>query len=465
MKLRFLGATKQVTGSRYLVSCGGIRVLVDCGMFQEREHLKRNWADSPVSPDSVDFLLLTHAHLDHCGLIPRFVAQGFDKPIVMTAATRDLAEIVLRDAAAIQEEDAAFKKGRHEREGRTGPHPVKPLFTKDDVERSLPLFRIISYGQTLELNDQVRVRYHDAGHILGAAQVEVEVEDNGGRRTIVFSGDLGPRGKPIVHDPAALERADFVVMESTYGDREHIDGGNIEDQLAEIINDTVKRGGNILIPTFAIERAQDLMFYLGRLVHQGRIPNLLVFLDSPMAVDVTEVFRSYEELMNEPIRKRLAQGRPMFEFPGLHLVRSVAESKGINKIRGSCIVLAGSGMCTAGRIKHHLVKNVSRPESTVVFTGYQAYGTLGRELVDGKNMVRIQGQQHVVRAAVKQIYGLSAHADQSELLEWVGRFDSPRKVFLTHGEAEATSALAEAIRSRYGLSVEVPEYLGEYELV
>jgi len=464
MKLTCLGANRQVTGSRYLLELGGLRLMIDCGLFQERDYQDRNWAPSPIPPAKIDHLLLTHAHLDHCGLIPRLVAAGFDGPIHATAATRDLTDIILEDAAEIQEEDAAYKRKRHAREGRKGPHPVKPLYTTSDARDAMRLFRTTRYGKPLRLNDRVSVMFHDAGHILGSSLLEVCEHDNGTERRIVFSGDLGQRNKPIIHDPTVLEQADFVVMESTYGDRDHPNAKNIEDQLAEVLGGAVERGGKILIPTFAVERAQELMYYLGRLMHQNRLPQLSVFLDSPMAVDVTDVFMGHRQLMNEEMDRRLASGRAMFEFPGLRLVRSRNDSKAINRIRGSCIILAGSGMCTAGRIKHHLANSVSKPETTLVFVGYQAHGTLGRELVDGRPEVRIHGKRHAVRATIAQVNGLSAHADRTGLLDWIGHFKKPRRVFLTHGEQSAAMSLSEAIRSQRGWDVVVPEYGDVFDL-
>jgi len=465
MKLRFLGAIRQVTGSCYLLEAGGLRVVVDCGLFQERAYQARNWEPFPVPAGSVDHLLLTHAHLDHSGLIPKLVREGFTGPIVTTAASADLVQIILKDAGKIQEEDAAYKRKRHKREGRTGPYPVKPLYTAEDVEAALPLLEPVRYNQPVQLNERVAATFHDAGHILGSAMIELTVRENGDTRTIIFSGDIGQWDKPIIRDPSLFDRADYVVMESTYGGRNHEATGDIEDQLCDIVNSTVKAGGNIIIPTFAVERAQELMYHLGELVRQDRIPNLLIFLDSPMAVNVTDVFRRHRDCMDEEAIQIIESGQRLFKFPGMHLVRSTNESKAINRIRGSCIIMAGSGMCTAGRIKHHLVKNISRPESTLVFVGYQAAGTLGRLLVDGRDVVRIHGEKREVNARVTQIHGLSAHADQKDLLRWIGHLEAPpRRVFLTHGEEESITRLGEEIGSRLGWSVEVPAYQDEYEL-
>ncbi len=465
MKIQFLGATKQVTGSRYFFEAGGLRLLIDCGMYQERAHLGRNWETSPIAAGTIDCMLLTHAHLDHCGLIPRLVGNGFEGPILTTAASKDLVEIVLRDAGRIQEEDAQFKLKRHQREKRQGPYPVTPLYTSADVERALPLFESVSYGKSKALNENVSVTFHDGGHILGSAMLELTVREGGETRTVIFSGDIGEWDKPIIRDPSVFERADYVVMESTYGGRNHGDDRPVEDQLCDVINETVERGGNIIIPTFAVERAQELMFYLGRLLEADRIPHLLAFLDSPMAVNVTHVFKRHRECMDAESRSIIDSGQPLMAFPGMQLVTATSESKAINRIKGSCIIMAGSGMCTAGRIKHHLAHHISRPESTILFVGYQANGTLGRHLVNGAEKVRIHGTRRKVKAAIAQIHGLSAHADQTSLLRWIGNLKQPpRRVFITHGEEESSETLAGLIRSKLGFEVEVPNYQDEVKL-
>lgn len=465
MKLQFLGATRQVTGSRYYLEIGGLRLLVDCGMYQERAYLARNWEPSPVPLDQIDYVLLTHAHVDHCGLIPKLVRDGFAGVILATSATRDLAELVLADAAHIQAEDVFFKQKRHAREQRKGPYPLLPLYTPADVEQAMGLFRTVQYDQPTPLDDRATVTFRDAGHILGSAMLELSIRGNGQARTVVFSGDIGEWDKPIIRDPSVFDHADYVVMESTYGAREHDGVGEVEEQLVEVINNTVDRGGNVIIPTFAIERAQELMYYLGRLVRADRIPHLMVFLDSPMAVDATEVFRRHRECMDEEAIKLLDSGQAPCRFPGLSLIRDTDESKAINRIRGSCIIMAGSGMCTAGRIKHHLVNNVSRPENTILFAGYQAVGTLGRLILDGEKKVRIHGSEHRVKARVAQIHGLSGHAGRKSLLRWVGHLQAPpRRLFITHGDEDASASLAGLIRSEHGWPVEVPSYRDAFEL-
>jgi len=464
-KLHFLGAARQVTGSRYVLEHNGHHIMVDCGLFQERAHLGKNWEPSPIPPQKVDCLLLTHAHLDHCGLIPKLVGDGFRSPIYTTGASVDLAEIVLRDAGGIQEEDAAHKRRRHAREGRKGSHGDKPLYTAEDAEQSLKWFKPIEYDQPFSPVDGVEVIYRDAGHILGSASLEMRIDNGGDPRTIVFSGDIGQWDRPMLRDPTLPTTADYIVMESTYGARNHPETGEVEDQLARVINETIERGGNIIIPTFAVERAQELLYHLARLIEADRIPHVLAFLDSPMAVNVTRVFRRYHELMNDEAAAILDDGSPLMRFAGLTLVSKTSESKAINRVRGSIIVMAGSGMCTAGRIKHHLVRNIDRPESTILFVGYQAHGTLGREIVDGRKRVRILGSQYDVRARIEQIHGLSAHADQAGLLRWIEKIpNAPRRVFLTHGEEDAARHLAGLIRKQRDWQVDIPAYQAAFNL-
>jgi metallo-beta-lactamase family protein len=432
VKLQFLGATRQVTGSQYYVQADGARILVDCGMYQEREFLARNWEPSPLRPGKIDALLLSHAHLDHCGLAPKLVGEGFRGPIVATAASADLVELVLRDSAKIQAEDAAYKKRRHKREGRKGKYPVKPLYTPKDVSRTLKLLQPAGYEQPVEICPGVSAVFHDAGHILGSAMIELSVRSGDRTRRLIFSGDVGQWGKPIVRDPTAVAEADLIVMESTYGDRDHEDPGNVESQLAQVINRTVEQGGNVVIPVFAIERAQELIYHVSRLRHAGQIPELSVFLDSPMAADVTAIFRRHRECFDLEAWQLITSGESPLSFPGLTLTRSVDESKAINDHPRPAIIMSTSGMCTAGRIKFHLRQNIGRPESTILFVGYQARGTLGRRILEGQPEVRIHGRPYRVKARVEQIQGFSGHADRSALMRWLGYFQTPpERLFLT----------------------------------
>jgi len=465
LKIGFYGAAQQVTGSCYLLEENGLRILVDCGLFQERDFRSRNWEPFPFSPRNIDYLLLSHVHLDHCGLIPKLVRDGFKGKILTTPPSQDMLPIVLLDSARIHEEDAAYKKKRHMKEGRRGPHPEIPLYTVEDAEKSLKQVEGIPYKTKTELGQNVSFRFHDAGHILGSAMLEIVWRSNDSERTMLFSGDMGQCDKPLVKDPSLFDHADYVVMETTYGDRVHEDPADVEEMLCRFIRETIKSGGNVIIPTFAIERAQELLYHLSLLARQDRIPYLMIFLDSPMAVNITDVFRAHLDTMDHESKHLFSEGKSPFQFPGLRLVRSVEESKAINSIKGSCIVMAGSGMVTGGRIKHHLVKNISRPESTVLFVGYQARGTLGRLMVEGKDPVRILGKNYDVRARIEQIHGFSAHADKLGLMNWVTHLkNEPRRIFLTHGEKEGAFSFAEDLKRAKNWPVQVPDYMEEVEL-
>ena len=456
--LTFLGAAQNVTGSRFLVEANGARVLVDCGLYQERDFRDRNWDPCGVPPASIDAVLLTHAHLDHCGWLPRLAKQGFKGKVFCTKATAEIAKIVLLDSGHLQEEDAEFKKRRHKKEGREGKHPEVPLYTQEDARACEPLFHPVKRKQAQQVADGMEARFHDAGHILGASMIELKIRQNGQERTMIFSGDVGRWDKPILRDPTVFTEADYVLVESTYGDRVHEGANTIKEDLAEVVNSTYKAGGNVVIPSFAVERSQEVLYYLNELLMEDKIPHLMVFLDSPMAISVTEVFKNHQDLYDEEMKDLIRKNSSPFDLPGLQMSRSTRESKAINHIRGTIIVIAGSGMCTGGRIKHHLVSNIGRPESTVLFVGYQAVGTLGRSIVDGAEEVRILGQKHKVEARLKQIHGFSAHADRDELMRWLSSMEQPRKVFVVHGEENSAKSFAEFIRQRHGWEVSVPKY-------
>ena len=461
-RLKFLGAAQNVTGSKYLLEANDTRLLVDCGLFQERNLKERNWEPFPFSPESIDALLLTHAHVDHCGLLPKLVREGFHGKVYCTAATAEISEIVLMDSAHLQEEDAEFKRKRHERESRKGPHPELPLYTEDDAKAVMPLLSPLRYKEAIPISNGIEATFYDAGHILGSSMVKVKVNQNGQERTIVFSGDIGRQGGALLHDPTFFDDADYVVVESTYGNRLHQDPQSVEDRLSEVINYTQKAGGNIVVPSFALERAQELLYHLNKLLIKNQIPHLMVFVDSPMATSVTEVFERYPELLNEKMAEFLNQKGSLFDFRGLKFVRTIDESKAINHIKGTVIIIAGSGMCTGGRIKHHLVQNITRPESTILFVGYQAVGTLGRQITDGFKKVRILGQTYPVRARVVQMDGFSAHADRDDLFKWISNLRSPpRHVFVTHGEPDSAQSLANLIIEKKGWKVLVPAYQDE----
>jgi len=462
IKLTFLGAARNVTGSRYLVELDGLKVLVDCGLYQERSLRCRNWEPFPIPPDKIDAVLLTHAHLDHCGLLPKLAGEGFRGRIYCTAATAEIARIILLDAAKLLEEDAAYKLKRHRREGRKGPYPVVPLYTTDDARRCLPLFSPVAYERPVKVGKQMRATFHDAGHVFGSSMITLTATRNKESRTILFSGDVGRKHMPILEDPATAGRADYVLVESTYGDRVHEPQQDVRSQLAGIINETQQAGGNIVIPSFALERSQDILYHLNELRLAGQIGQLKVFLDSPMAIEITKVFEHHPELFDEEMARRIEQHMSPFKFPGLKMTGTTEDSKRINKMTGPVVVIAGSGMCTGGRIKHHLVNNIARPESTILFVGYQAVGTLGRSLLGRPQQVRILGQTYPVKARIEQITGFSAHADRKELFAWLSGLSAPpRGVFVVHGEPESAIAFADYVRREVGWHVSVPSYEDE----
>lgn len=465
LKLKFFGAAKNVTGSRYLLETNDSRVLVDCGMYQERDFRVRNWDPFPVAPNSIDAVLLTHAHLDHCGYLPKLVKDGFSGRVFCTSATAEIAKIIMLDSAHIQVEDAQFKKRRHQREGKKAAHPEMPLYTSEDAEAAALLLTNTDYETPQQITNDISATFFDAGHILGSSMIKVKVNQNGEERSIIFSGDIGRWETPILVDPTNFDEADYILMESTYGDRYHGDRDGINDLLADTINKTKENGGNILIPSFAVERSQEILYYLNKLLIEDRIPHLMVILDSPMAINVTKVFMNHSELFDEEMLALIKRHDSPFDFQGLKMTRTVRESKAVNHIKGTVLVIAGSGMCTAGRIKHHLVTNISRPESTILFVGYQAKGTLGRQIVEGNEEVRILGQFHKVQASVVQINGFSAHADKTELMRWLSSIKKPpRQLFVTHGEDDVALSFGEFLRQEKNWNIAVPSYLDEYIL-
>jgi metallo-beta-lactamase family protein len=459
INLTFMGAARGVTGSRYLIEANNLKLLVDCGLYQEREFQHRNWEPFKVPPEELDAVLLTHAHLDHCGLLPKLVNEGFRGRIICTAATADITKIILLDAAKLQEEDAAYKKKRHIREGRQGPYPEIPLYTIADAEATLPLFDTVDYNQPVSLGKGIEASFHDAGHVLGSAMIRLVISQGEEKRVIVFSGDIGRWDRPMLQDPSTFRKPDYIVVESTYGDRVHEGTHEIGDELTEIVNAAFKAGGNIIVPSFALQRAQEILYYLNVLLLEGRIPDMKVYLDSPMAIKITEVFKHHYELFDRDMKALLRQRQSPFDFPGLKMVETVDESKALNNIKGTAMIIAGSGMCTGGRIKHHLVNNISRPECTVMFVGYQAEGTLGRLILDGAKSVRIHGQSHSVRAWITQVHGFSAHADRDDLLRWLSRLlENPRHVFITHGESRAAEHFSAFLKEKTGYETSVPAY-------
>ena len=436
MELSFHGAAQNVTGSCHLLRCAGLRILIDCGMFQGRQHTdEENGGPFGFEPSGIDYLLLTHAHLDHCGRIPLLVKRGFRGEIISTAPTRDLAELIMMDSARIQEEDAARATRERRRKGKS---PVAPLYGISDVLAALKRFRrTVDYEEPLKLSDSVDVRFINAGHILGAASLVIDATEGGQSRRIVFSGDIGNRGHHLLPDPTPPPRADYVIVESTYGDRLHRPLEDSIEELLEAIRETLLRGGNVIIPTFAMERTQEVLFYLAKGIEEGVIDaKVPVFLDSPMAISATEIFRSHPDGFRPVLRERMTKGSDPFVLPGLRLTRDVVDSILINRVRGGAIIMAGSGMCTGGRVRHHLKQNIWKKECSIVFVGFAALGTLARDIIDGAKTVRLQGKEMPVNAKIYTINGFSAHADQDELLDWLAHTGDPKTTFLVHGEKD-----------------------------
>jgi len=464
IKLNFFGAAKNVTGSCYFLEANGVRLLVDCGLYQERDLKPRNWADFPVPANTIDAVLLTHAHLDHCGRLPKLVKEGFEGKIFATSATAEIANIIMLDSAHIQEEDIKRKMKRHERQGKKSPFPYEPLYTTEDAEKTNSFFSKVKYNAKIEIGSGITAEFCEAGHVFGSSMIRVAVEQGGETRTVLFSGDVGRWDLPIMRDPHQFEQADYVLIESTYGDRVHGQVADIPGELERIINETVEAGGNVVIPSFAVERTQELLYHLNGLLNEGRIPKLAAFVDSPMAIKVTEVFKKHPELFDEETLEQLRAGDQPCDFPGLVMSRTVDQSKSILDAKGTALIIAGSGMCTGGRVKHHLKSNIGRPESTILFVGYQAFGTLGRRILEKPETVRIFGEEYPVKARIERISGFSAHADQNELYQWISSIKQPpRKVFVTHGEESQAEAFQKFLSEKTGWSCTVPDY--EQEVV
>jgi metallo-beta-lactamase family protein len=463
MKLSFHGAARGVTGSCHLLQCGDKRILVDCGFYQGGRELEEDNADDfGFDAASIDYLLLTHAHLDHCGRIPLLVSRGFCGEIITTAASRELARLIMLDAAGLQEEEARYLNRRARRRGKTSD-VIAPLYTTLDALNALEYFgRTAIYNETLQLAPGLQVTFINAGHILGSACLVLEATEGHRQRRILFSGDLGLSGRAILRDPDEPPQSDIVVMETTYGDRQHKQLEPSIEELYLAVNETVERGGNVIIPTFALERAQELLFYLHAGKTQGILsPFLQVFLDSPMAISATEIFRRHHECYDAHTAELFASGHDPFKFSGLHFSRETAESMAINQISSGAVIMAGSGMCTGGRVRHHLKHHLGREHSSIVFVGYAAHGTLARSIIDGAKIVSIYGDDYRVRAQVHTIGGFSAHAGQAELLAWHKHTGNPETTFLVHGEKDSMAAFGQLL---HDTRVEMPELHQEFEL-
>ena len=443
MRLSFHGADRVVTGSCHLVEVAGRKILVDCGAYQGGRSLEAQNADGfGFNPADIDILLLTHAHLDHCGRIPLLAKRGFKGEIISTAATRELARLVLIDAAHLQEEEHRRALRVADRRGEPEKAPP-PLYTLVDTLNAFDRFgRTAEYRAPIALAPGLSATFHNAGHILGSASVRLEAEENGNKRVVVFSGDIGNPGRPLLADPDPPQGADALVMESTYGDRNHRSLAASLEEFYEALNASLNAGGNVIIPTFALERAQELLYWLRDGVERNRLsPALHIFLDSPMAISATEIFGRYPADLAAPAAQLMRRGVDPFGPPGLRFVREAGDSMALNRLAGGAILMAGSGMCTGGRVVYHLRHNLGRPNASVIFVGFAGFGTLAREIIDGARTVRIFDDPIRVRAKIYTINGFSAHADQSELVAWHGRVGAKR-TFLTHGEPAAMAALA-----------------------
>lgn len=459
MQIRFLGASKVVTGSNFLIETDKYKILLDCGMFQGSEELEKlNFEKFSYNPADIDYLILSHAHIDHSGRIPKLVKEGFKGKIICTSATFDLCKIMLIDSANIQQSDVEWENRKRQRAGK---EPIEPLYTVDDAELSLKYFETYLYDQKITLNEDIIVRFKDAGHILGSSIIELWVKEKKEFTKIVFSGDLGMPGRPIIKKPEYIDEADYLIIESTYGNRIHEDIKASAKKLVDIINTTALRGGSVIIPSFAVGRTQEIIYELNKYYEYDksveeymRIP---VYVDSPMAVRATEAFQANPNCFNEETKKMILNGDNPFEFPNLFYVKSQQESMKLNKYNFPRVVISSSGMCTAGRIRHHLKHNLWKGSNSIVFVGYQAEGTLGRRLLDGEKNVKILGEDIKVEAEIYNLEGFSGHADQNVLMDWLNKFEQkPKKIFVVHGEKDSSEEFAELIETKLSVETIVP---------
>lgn len=463
MKLTFFGAAGTVTGSCHLIEAGAMKILVDCGMFQGTRVLReRNYQPFPFHPGEIDFVLLTHAHIDHSGLLPKLVKQGFRGTVYTCGVTVELCEVMLPDSGYIQEMEV---ERLNRKNARAGKPLLEPTYTAEDAVECIRSFQGIEYGEMITLSSNIRLRFLDAGHILGSAMIEIWVTENGKETKLLFTGDLGRDNKAYINNPTDIMEADYVIMESTYGARLHEDAGDRLALLEQIAWDTYGRGGNLVIPAFAVERTQDLLYDINLLAIANRFPPMEIYIDSPMAVAATEVFKRNQHVFDPATKALIQNGQNPLVMPNLKYSQTTEESIALNQRKGGAVIISASGMCDAGRIKHHLKHNLWRPESTILFVGYQAEGTKGRQLVDGAKSIRIHGEEVAVKADIRRIEGYSSHADQRELLDWLRNFTTPpQRVFLVHGEPEAASVLARLIEDQLAFPVTIPAWQDEVEL-
>ncbi|MDP8201281.1 MAG: MBL fold metallo-hydrolase [Candidatus Tenebribacter burtonii] len=460
-KLTFYGATGTVTGSRFHLEIEGKNLLIDCGMFQGPKRVRlKNWEVFPVAPSTFDYVLLTHAHIDHSGYLPKFVREGFRGKIICTHATAELCKVMLKDSAHIQEEDAKWAN----KKGFSKHSPAMPLYTKEDAEKTLNLFQPIHYGDFFKLSENTRIKLHDSGHILGSALIDVKTKKTEGSRKIVFSGDLGRPEIPVLNEPDQVYNVDYLILESTYGQRLHESSDPISD-LVKVIDRSMKRDGSLVIPAFSVGRTQTLLYLLRLLEEEGKIPSYPIFVDSPMAIKALDIFKDHINDFDLYSRMQKMQGKDIFHPKNLHICRSREESMSINKHRSGVIIISASGMVTGGRILHHLAQRLPDPKNTVLLMGYQAEGTRGRTIQEKKETVKIHGKQVPINAQIEIIDGFSGHADYNEMLAWLMPFNkAPKQVFMVHGEAEASQSMAEKIKQTYGWKVTVPKFGDSFEL-
>lgn len=463
ISVEFLGGAKTVTGSSFLFEKGSMKWLVDCGMFQGgRELEERNRNVRSYKPNELSFILLTHAHIDHSGLIPKMVKEGFKGKIICTQATADLCEIMLQDSGHIQEMEAEWKNRKARRLGR---QEIEPLYTVEDAKRSLQFFYAVDYDKIIPLEDGIIVRFRDAGHILGSSIIELWVMDGDEERKLVFSGDIGGLDQPIVKDPSFIEEAHILWLESTYGNRFHKSRKETVDELLKVIKDAIGHGGKVVVPAFAVERTQDIIYTIGGFIREGLIPEIPIYIDSPLAISATEIFKKNSDYFDDETKRLILSGENPLDPPWIIYTHSVEESKAINEDSRPGIIISASGMCDSGRIKHHLKHHLWRENSHIIFVGYQAEGTIGRRIVDGAKSIKLFGEEIAVKAHVHTLGGFSAHADQMGLIEWLSHFKNPElKVFLVHGEEKVQFEFSRAIEDRLHLKPYIPQWKERLEL-